>query len=127
MELPQELEVWYVIPAIRKELASAMKSNGLKQVEIAKRLGVTKSAITQYINESRGNEIKLNERIKKEVVGSAQKINNTMDTIREIQYLLSVTREEKVICQIHKNLEKGFDNCNVCFEQPLVQLGVKRQ
>lgn len=126
MELPQELEVWYVIPAIRKELASAMKNNGLKQVEIAKRLGVTKSAITQYLNESRGNEVKLNEKIKREVVHSAQKISNTMDTIREIQYLLNVTRQEKVICQIHKNLEKDFDGCNVCFEQPLVQLGVKK-
>ena len=135
MELPQELEVWYVIPAIRKELASAMKSNGLKQVEIAKRLGVTKSAITQYINESRGNEIKLNERIKKEVVGSAQKINNTMDTIREIQYLLSVTREEKVICQIHKKhplqyhlyLLYLFLKFPYLFQQPFVQQSLNFQ
>ncbi len=126
MELPQELEVWYVKPTIRKELASAMKSNGLKQVEIAKRLGVTKSAITQYINESRGNEIKLNKKIKKEVADSAQKINNTMDTIREIQYLLNVAREEKVICQIHKDLDKNFSNCNVCFEDQLINIGERK-
>lgn len=126
MELPQELEVWYVIPTIRKELTLAMKENGLKQVEIARRLGVTKAAVTQYINEKRGNEIKLNNKIKQEVAISAKKINNPIDVVREIQYLLDVTRKEKVICQIHKSMEKGFDNCNVCFEKPLIQMGAKR-
>lgn len=104
-----------------------MKGNGLKQVEIAKKLRVTKSAITQYLNDKRGSEIKLNDRIKQEVATSAQRINNQMDILREIQYLLNITREEKVICQIHRNIEKGFEGCNVCFEQPLIKIGVKNE
>ena len=126
MELPQELEVWYVIPAIRKELASAMKNNGLKQVEIAKRLGVTKAAITQYLGAKRGNEVKFSGKIKEEISKSAQRVNNHFDVIKEIQLILNVTREEKILCQIHRSLDKGFENCNVCHEEPLVNLGARK-
>lgn len=126
MELPQELEVWYIFPAIRRELALAMKTNGIKQVEIAKKLGVTKSAITQYLNNKRGNEIELNKKIKQAVNESAKKINNQMDNIREMQHLIHVTREEKLICQIHRLSESNLENCNICFEKPLIQLGAKR-
>ncbi len=123
MELLQELEVWYIIPAIRKELASAMKNNGLKQVEIAERLGLTKAAITQYLNDKRGNEIKFKDNVKQEIAKSASKINTKLDTIREIQRLLDIARQEKLVCQVHRDKESGFNECNVCFEQPLVQIG----
>ncbi len=126
MKLPQELEVWYVIPAIRKELALAMKNNGLKQVEIANMLNVTKAAITQYVNDKRGSEIKLNESIKKEIKNSSKRVNNKIDALREIQHLIKITREDKLVCQIHKNLEKGFDDCDACFEEPLIQIGIKK-
>lgn len=126
MELPQELEVWYIIPTIRKELALAMKNNGLKQVDIAKMLGLTKAAITQYVNDKRGSEIKFNENIKQEIKNSSKRINTQIDTMREIQHLINITREEKVVCQIHRDLENGFDGCGVCFEKPLVQIGVKK-
>ena len=122
MELPQELEVWYVIPGIRRELATAMKNKGMKQVEIARRLGVTKSAVTQYLNKTRGSEVKFNNKIKQEITLSAQRINNTKDILREMQYLLGITREEKIACQVHRNMEEGFETCNVCFEQPLIQI-----
>ena len=122
MELPQELEVWYVIPSLRKGLTLAMKNDGLKQVEIAKKLGLTKAAVTQYLNNKRGSEIKFNDKIKNEVSESAKRINSKFDALREIQYLLDITRQEKVVCQIHRNMEKGFEGCNVCFEQPLIQI-----
>lgn len=126
MDLPQELEVWYVIPSLRKELAVAMKNQGLKQVEIAKRLGLTKSAINQYISEKRGNEIKLNDKIKAEVLNSSKKINNHLDAIKELQNLIHIAREEKIICQIHKDLDKNFSNCNVCFEDQLINIGERK-
>ena len=126
MDLLQELEVWYVIPTIRKELALAMKNKGLKQVEIAKRLDLTKSAITQYLNESRGNEIKLTPELREQVSISANRIQSSQDTIREIQYLIGLSREQKVACQLHKVLDKTFSNCNLCFEQPLITIGAKK-
>ena len=77
METPQEIEVWYILPAIRKELALAMKLNGIKQVEIAKLLGVTKSAVTQYVNNKRANYVSFNSKIKNQINNSINLIHNT--------------------------------------------------
>ncbi|MBI2148883.1 hypothetical protein HYU23_04335 [Candidatus Woesearchaeota archaeon] len=125
MELIQELEVWYVIPAIRKEITIAMQSNGLKQVEIAKRLGLTKAAVNQYLSNKRGNELKFNNKIKQQIMESTKRINNEFDSVREIQYLINIAREEKIACQVHRNLDNSFKSCNICFEQPLIQLRSK--
>ena len=55
---PQEVEVWYIIPLIRKELALAMKKRKMPQNEIASLLGVTDSAISQYSNNKRAAGLK---------------------------------------------------------------------
>ncbi len=116
METPQELEVWYVIPALRKELTLAMKLSGEKQVLIANKLGITKSAVTQYLNNKRGaKELNFNERVKNEIQTSASKIKNKFDAMREIQHLLNVTRQERLVCQLHRVTDKEFSNCDVCF------------
>lgn len=122
MELIQELEVWYIIPTIRREITLAMKNQGLKQVEIAKKLGITKAAVNQYLNNKRGNEIRFNETIKEQIKLAAQNIKDESNSIRHIQNLLYLARKERIACQIHKNLDKEFENCNICFEQPLIQV-----
>jgi len=122
METPQELEVWYIIPAIRRELALSMKNNGMKQVEIADKLGVTKSAITQYINHSRASQINFSVKIKAMINDSVNSINNKMDTMREIQKILVLARNESLVCQVHRSMDKDFENCNVCFEKRLVSI-----
>lgn len=126
MELLQELEVWYVIPTIRKELALALKNQGIKQVEIAKKLGLTKAAVTQYLQEKRGNEIKFNNKLKEEVNSSSKRINTEFDAVREIQYLINLSRQEKIACQIHKNMDSNYKSCNVCFEKPLIKIGERK-
>ncbi|HIH66091.1 MAG TPA: transcriptional regulator, partial [Nanoarchaeota archaeon] len=50
---PQELEVFYFIPAIRKELSVQMKKKGKGQREIANLLGITEAAVSQYISSKR--------------------------------------------------------------------------
>lgn len=126
MESLQEIEARYIIPGLRSCLAKAMEKLGLKQVEIADRLGITKAAVNQYLKDKRGSEIKFSEKIRKEVQKSAKNIKNIKDSIREIQYLLNLTRKEKVVCQVHKSLDKEFSNCNVCFERNLLQMGGRR-
>ncbi len=124
METIQELEVWYIIPSIRKELSLALKNKGLKQVEIAERLGITKAAVNQYISKKRGNEIKLNNKIIEEIKLSAEKIKNKIDAIREIQNLINIARKERIVCEIHKKINKDFNECNVCFEPELIKVGL---
>ena len=47
--MPQEIEVWYIIPAVRRELAKSMVKIGLKQKQIAVTLGITEAAVSQYL------------------------------------------------------------------------------
>ena len=64
-ETPQEIEVWYVLPAIRKEMAKVMADKGLKQVEIAEILGLTKSAVNHYLKQKRAKDVNFPEQILK--------------------------------------------------------------
>lgn len=118
MEMPQEIEVWYIIPAIRKELAISMKNRGLKQSEIAKRLGLTKAAITNYLTKKRAKEINFNPEFKKQIDDSAVNIHDEFGAMKEIQKLLTIVNKSKIICEIHRmnGKDKDLKDCNVCFE-----------
>ena len=56
LKLRQEIEVWYVIPAIRKEIAKGLVKKGLKQRAVARKLEITDAAVSQYFNSKRGGE-----------------------------------------------------------------------
>ena len=53
IQSPQSIELHYVLPAVRREIALKLKEKGLGQKEIAKRLSVTEAAVSQYINDKR--------------------------------------------------------------------------
>ena len=56
--MPQEIEVWYLIPALRKELARIfIKDYGLAQKKAAELLGISGAAVSQYVKEKRAKEI----------------------------------------------------------------------
>jgi len=145
--MPQEVEVWYVLPAIRRELAKVMKTkvitrvdeNGEKvdhkitQKEIARMLGVTEPAITQYLlkkkgQRSRGDQVSLPDSILKELDKSAdnmiteyekarisdeEEIFETMT--REINRIIRVMRDAGVMCDIHREFcAHANDPCEAC-------------
>ncbi|HYB59720.1 MAG TPA: helix-turn-helix domain-containing protein [Candidatus Acidoferrales bacterium] len=49
-----EIIVQYVLPAIRAEIAARMRDEGISQARIARMLGVTPAAVSQYIKSKRG-------------------------------------------------------------------------
>src|SRR3989338_7122887 len=72
--MPQEIEVRYIIPAIRRELASIfIKEHKLNQKEAAKLLGLTEAAISQYQHSKRAKEVVFSEDIIYEIRKSAEK------------------------------------------------------
>jgi len=55
-QTPCEHIVWHGLPVIRKEIAKSMIDNfGLNQKEVAKKLGITSSAVSQYLSGKRAN------------------------------------------------------------------------
>lgn len=115
----QEIEAWYVLPLIRKELALAMKQEGLDQKSIAKLLGVTAAAVSQYVNNKRGNDHSLEGHLKIDFTNSAKAIRDDSSLIfAEVQKLLKILWNEGIVCKIHKakSWHPDKEDCEICFE-----------
>jgi len=113
---PQEIEVFYILPSIRRELTINLKQLGLKQTEIADLLGVTAAAVSQYLNSKRASEVKFTDEIRQEIKNSAIKIKHGGFLLNETQYLLNRVRATRIICQLHEKLADVPKNCEVCFQ-----------
>lgn len=124
-QMPQEIEVWYIIPALRRELAKSMVADiRLTQKDIAKVMGITEAAVSQYIHSKRAKEVIFGKEILKEVKKSAKAIAENKDMlIPEMMKLTRLTEVKHVMCDLHKkhdiSIPKG---CETCFDEELIQL-----
>ena len=142
--MPQEVEVWYVLPAVRRELAKVMKTkivdrvgedgrlrkHKITQKEIARMLGVTEPAITQYLlkkgKRSRGDQVQLPDRVLPQIEKSADEIIRVFESsasepevyeamTREINRIIRHLRDEGIMCDIHKQFSVHVgDSCDAC-------------
>jgi predicted transcriptional regulator len=117
--LPQEIEVWYIIPAIRKELAKILTEEyGLTQEKAANILGVSKAAVCQYLGKKRAINVKFPLGIKKEMTKSAKiLVDNPKLALREILRLLAAIKKMRCSCEICKRYNKGI--LALCQMKPL--------
>ncbi len=113
---PQEIEVFYVLPAVRREIAIVMKADGKSQKEIAGLLGVTEPAVSQYMSAKRASTFQLNDKVKSAIRESVARITGEIALMREMQRLLVLVREERLVCQAHEALGGAPKGCSVCFE-----------
>lgn len=112
-----------MLPAVRKEIALAMKAEGKSQKEIAKLLGVTEPAVSQYMSAKRASILQLSDKVKSIVKESAKRITGELSLMREMQRLLVLIRGERIVCQVHEALGGAPKGCNVCFEESgLIQI-----
>ena len=109
---PQDIEVFYIMPTLRKELALELKRSGLNQNKIADLLHIKKSTVSQYINNKRGSKVSFSNNIKKEISSSAHEIHDTLTLIRETQKILRSIRHSGELCRIHKQLSDIPGECN---------------
>ena len=126
--LPQEIEVRYIIPAIRGKLAHVLiEEKKVSQKEVAKLLGLTESAISQYVHGKRGNEVVFSESVMDEVRESANAIlqgkGSRRKVVEEIYRICHLTNVKQILCDMHRRQSKGLESCTICFdEQELVQI-----
>lgn len=107
---PQEIEVWYVLPAIRKQLALELIKQGLTQSQVSKLLDCSRASVNQYTKQQRGQEI-LNQKIKSEIRKSSSLIlKNKSAVFQEIMRISQVTKNTGLLCQLHKKL--GLAKCS---------------
>ena len=115
---PQEVEVYYLLPAIRKHLAVALKSQGNDQRTIAKYLGLTEAAISQYMSGKRGHEAPLPKDFVERITQVAATITDEKTAYASLQQLMQVANETRVLCDIHTRMDKSVpQHCDICFKK----------
>ena len=94
---PQEIEVWYILPAIRKQLAAKLVDSGMSQKEVAKLMQLTEAAISQYKKLKRAKENIFNPEIDREIEKSVKEILKDTDKAKkQIDKAKTKIKEEKV-------------------------------
>lgn len=65
LKTPCEYVLWYILPAVRKEIAKILVvEHKLKQRSVADMLSLTEAAVSNYVREKRGKNIMIDKKIK---------------------------------------------------------------
>jgi len=107
--------VFYLLPAIRRELAIALKKRGADQRTIARYLGITDAAVSQYISGKRGTECALPKEFSVQICGRAKLVNDVKSAFTQVQQLMRLAHEQKVLCSIHAAVDRSCRQCSRCF------------
>jgi len=111
---PQEVEAFYLIPAIRRELALSMKEEGRQSKDIAVALGITEAAVSQYLHGKRACDVDLGNEAKTAIREASARITNPLSMIRETRLLLQAFAKSKVLCRLHEKMGSVPKGCEVC-------------
>ena len=114
---PQEIEVWYIIPSLRRELAAALVKKGLTQRRVAELLGVTEAAVSQYMSKKRAHEVVFGKEIRIEIGKAADAIAEGGCVVAQVQRLCGLVKKKGLLCKVHRKEEEGVcGTCKICME-----------
>jgi uncharacterized protein len=126
MLLPSEIESKSLIPAVRAILARELvKVRGLKEEEVARLLGITQAAVSNYIRGTRG-DLELISKLSsfQEIMRMIKDIEEDLSshraysasTLSKFIALCNYMRYSLIICDVHHRLESEIDEkvCEQC-------------
>lgn len=130
--LPQEIEVRYIIPAIRGKLAASLVNDrGFSQKKAAQMLGLSEAAVSQYRHAKRGTTASLSKEILSEIKLSAGKIaeedGNHRRLMAEIGRLCNLPQVKQLICDIHRKQSKDLKDCTICFDEGIININIPKR
>lgn len=126
MLLPSEIEAKSLIPAVRAILAKKLiKEYALKEEDVAKVLGITQAAVSNYVRGTRG-DVELISKLEsvREVMRMIDDISKdlstnkayTPNTLAKFIGLCNYMRYTLLICDVHHSIESNIDEtiCEQC-------------
>lgn len=126
MLLPSEIEAKSLIPAVRAILAKKLiKEYSLKEEDVARVLGITQAAVSNYVRGTRG-DIELISKLEsvREVMRMIDDISKdlstnkayTPSTLAKFVGLCNYMRYTLIICDVHHSMETNIDEqiCEQC-------------
>jgi predicted transcriptional regulator len=115
MDTPQEVEVWFIMPALRKHFVNGFKKNNVKQKDIANRMNLTQAAVSQYTKNKRGNNVSFDEKIVRKINDSCKYIITQNDFRMRFQKILKEIKKSKTMCNVcHDHIDTDI-KCNICY------------
>ena len=111
----QEIEVWYVIPAIRREMVLELRKRKVSQKAAAKLLGLTEAAVSQYMSGKRGTDVRFEKDMRAEIRKSVDSVQKGASAMEEIHRLTTFCRMNGTLCKIHRKMGNVPKECKVCF------------
>jgi len=114
----------YVLPTMRAVIAKRlMEKYKLTQQNAAIKLGLTQSAVSQYIRNLRGSKIKSiekDENINKEIDIFVDRIAsgdmNSLAALNSFCNICKLIRKKKLMCDIHIKVSPSLKDCRVCLD-----------
>ncbi len=118
MKPPCEVVVWYVIPAIRSELAKELLNLGMKQKDVSELMDITQPAVSQYITDKRGSGIKLDDSVRQMVKDFALELSTgestKADLIPRTCAICKNVNPADILQQLNIDKEHLDDDCQSC-------------
>ena len=122
MLLPAEIEARASVPAIRALVARKLvKEHHMNQQDIAKALGLTQAAVSNYLRGRRGSifsddDLASIDGIVSQICTMLVSGANSPKIISKFDEACQVIRHSRLLCSIHKQLDATLDveNCHVC-------------
>jgi uncharacterized protein len=135
MLLPSEIESKLLIPALRAILSKELAiEKGLKEEEVARMLGITQAAVSNYLRGTRGdNELIAKLMSLSEIMSMIKEISDdlstnrayTAKTLSKFIALCNYMRYSLIICDAHHSLERNIDE-KVCEQCKIILTGTQQ-
>ena len=118
MKLPCELIIWYILPAVRKEVAmSLIRDHGLKQAQVARKLGVSEATVSHYVSRKRARFSIEDGKILEQVKRAADMIMNGEEDVMvgEICRICETIKKSGILSGLyekHTGRPSPIDHCS---------------
>jgi predicted transcriptional regulator len=126
MLLPSEIEAKSLIPAVRAILAKKLiREYSLKEEDVAKDLGITQAAVSNYVRGTRGDtelisKLESVREVMRMIDDIAKDLSTnkayTPSTLAKFVGLCNYMRYTLIICDVHHSIERNIDEqiCEQC-------------
>ena len=116
MDTPQEVQVWFILPAVRKNFVTVFKKKGLSQKKIARIMNITEPAVSQYLKNKRGKDVVFSKKLVNEINSSAEHVLKKEHSFRsELQRIMKLIKDTMEICTVCHDHIDTTEDCRICY------------
>lgn len=115
---PQEIEVWDVLPFLRREIVLLLLKKDFSQKKVAEILDITPACVSQYKKNKRAKHVMFNETIHNKIKVAADNIAKRESCLtKELQNLCTIIRKKGLLCELHRKQDPNVCcSCDICLK-----------